>query len=100
MDNEYLDIRVDGRVLNRVLNPAVVFDTSIMRRVKIGEFDDMFMYWQVATESYRSAGFGEMADSLVVFELPNTQEALDNMMDHDGYYGKIYYEMHLNGEFS
>lgn len=97
MSGEF-SVYANGRLMNRVDSPAIVYDKSIGRMMKIGEFDDMLMYWQVATTAYREAGFDEMADDLVVFELPRTQEALDNVMDNDGYYGKMYYEMYLIGD--
>lgn len=87
-------IRIDGVTYNEVYNPAVVFDTSIMRRVRIGEYTDMVAYWQVATTAYREGGFPEMAEDLVVLELPRDQVRIDEMLDNESLLA-TYYEEYL-----
>lgn len=80
-----------GKVFNKVNTPAVVFDKESGVYHKVGEYDILKDYYDLAVKAYRTQGFPEMARNLVLLELPKDQEVIDKVFQNSGYI-KTYYE--------
>lgn len=83
-------IQDDEQVFNTVNHPAVVFDSSCGTLYKIGEYDVMYTYFKDTVEKYRTHGFHDMADDLVLMTLPQDQTLVDKVFNNTGYILTIY----------
>ncbi|WP_078598565.1 hypothetical protein [Evansella clarkii] len=79
-----------GEVYNQVENPAAVFDLESGTLQKIGEADKMQETFNFMNDTYRTAGFHEMADDLRYMELPKDQKEIDKVFQNTGYIKRLY----------
>lgn len=80
-----------GEIYNKTNNPAVVFDKESGVYHKIGGYNSMKSYYEVARTAYEANGFQEMADNLILLELPKDQEIVDKVFQITGFL-KTFYE--------
>lgn len=81
-----------GEVFNRVKEPAVVFDRETGTIYKIGEYEVMEEYFNRTQTLYRSQGFGDIADEMILMELPGNQQIIDRVFQISGYVKRLYEE--------
>ena len=85
-------IRDGKEVYNRVTRPAVVFDRETGTLMKIGEWEVMEEYFHKTQDEYRAVGYHEIADDVLLMELPNDQEIVDKVFQNTGYLKVLYTE--------
>lgn len=79
-----------GAVYNEVNNPTVIFDSRDSVLLKIGERESMEQYFGIIQQAYRSKGFGDVADDIILMELPKEQEEIDKVFQICDYIGVLY----------
>lgn len=78
--------RDHNRVIrDHVTQPACIFDKEAKVALRFLEFDEATDYLKQASEAYRAINAHEMADALVVFELPHDQEEIDKALTNISY---------------
>lgn len=85
-----------GKVYNKVIIPAVVYDAKDSVLLKIGEKEEMETYFETVQNQYRFFGFNEMADDISFMELPKDQETIDKVFQICDYIGKLHKRVKLH----
>lgn len=83
-------IRDNGKIFNKVKRPAIVFDKYTGTMHKIGEYEEMELYFKIAVEAYKRQGFYGQAEDITFMELPKEQEEIDKAFQNTGYLLKLY----------
>lgn len=85
-------IRDNKTVFNQVEQPAVVFDKESGTLLYIGEREVMQEKFEQYNAVYRASGFVDMAEALVLMDLPHDQDVIDKVFQITGYVKKLYEE--------
>lgn len=83
-------IQDEKNVYNKVTRPTVVFDKEDGVLLKIGEYDTMRNYYDQIHGVYTQAGLHDIANELVLMELPKDQEIIDKVFNIAGYIKRVY----------
>lgn len=83
-------IRDNKTVFNQVEHPAVVFDQHTGSFIFIGERVVMQEKFEQYNAVYRANGLIDMADALVLMDLPHDQDEIDKVFQITGYVKKLY----------
>lgn len=79
-----------GRLFNEVQNPAVVYDAQGSVLLKIGEWENMMVYYNYLQELYRNNGLSDVASDICLMELPKDQEEIDKVFQICDYIGVLH----------
>lgn len=77
-----------GKIYNEVSEPAVVVDLAAKCVLKIGEYSDMEIYFNLICKKYKDAGYVEMAHDIALMNIPKDQEEIDKIFHNSGYIDK------------
>lgn len=79
-----------GKVFNRVQNPTAVYDAKDSVLLKIGEWGNMYDYFEKVQERYRFYGYSGVAKDIRIMELPKDQEVIDKVFQICDYIGVLH----------
>lgn len=83
-------IRDNTRTFNKVKEPGAVMDAKTGTLLKIGEYAVMEEYWGFVREQYINAGFNNMAEDVVLVQLPKDQDIIDKVFNISDFIGTLY----------
>lgn len=90
----------NGEVFNQVENPAAVFDAESGTLLRIGEHDTMLQVFDTLNTKYRQAGLVDMADHIMMIDLPRDQTEIDRVFQICDYVKTLAKQMLQKGEGS
>lgn len=70
---------------------AVMFDKSCGTVYKVGDYNLLKGYYNETQELYRNSGYDDIADDLVLMELPSNEEEIEKVISIAGYVKNLYY---------
>lgn len=79
-----------GMVYKEVAEPTAVFDMDTGTLLQLGDYEEMKDYFTFTQDTYRKAGYHNMADSIFLMELPKKQEIVDMVLHSSGYVKTLY----------
>lgn len=78
--------RDDNQVIREgVVNPTCIYDTETETAIRFLEFEEAVDYMQQSKDAYRKINAPQLADALIVFELPHDQSEIDKALTHMSY---------------
>ena len=80
----------NGKQYNQVNKPAAVYDARHSVLYKIGEWEDMVVYFETLQAAYRRLGLPDIADDICIMELPKDQEEIDKVFQICDYIGTLH----------
>lgn len=80
----------NGQKISEVNQPTAVFDQESGSLHKIGEYKDVLEYYNKMVSQYTNNGFSQIAEDIVLFELPKDQETVDKVFQTTGYIQTLY----------
>lgn len=83
-------IRDNTQVFNEVSEPGAIMDVKTGTLLKIGEYEVMEEYWEFMRKQYINNGFRDMADDIMLVQLPKNQEIIDKVFNISDYIGTLY----------
>lgn len=75
----------DNRQVYRELEEPFMVITDLGVVMRYGEREEMEEYYKQSLEAYSKFGYLEMADTLILVEMPKDQEEVDRLFNISGY---------------
>lgn len=88
-----------GKVFNKVQNPTAVYDARDSVLLKIGEWENMYKFYEEVQARYNLFGYSEEARDIHIMTLPKDQELIDKVFQICDYIGVLHrhaMKQHIN----